>query len=1203
MVTRRRLAITAGTIVGVAIVLLVALWLGVPAAVRWGLETVAAREIGRAMHVAEVKFNPFKLRLQVRGFVIDGTAADPQPLLQLDELDTQLGASSIVRFAPIVKSLRLQGVRAYLARTAPNRLNISDIIERVTAKPPSPDDAKDDEPGRFAVFNIELNDGAITLDDRVVGQQHEATAISLGIPFVSSLPDDIEIKVQPAFAATINGAPFKLEGQTLPFHDTLDTVVALRFGGLSLPRYLDYSPVALGFKVRSGVLDTDLRITFRRATPASEQKPATPARLLLTGTASITDFALVPSDMNHPLLQWQRLEVDVGEVGLFQGQGQLRSVTLRSPTLDIVRRADGSLAGVANLVPGSGAAAPAEPAETPTKKAAPFALDVAQIRVVDGRISVSDEMVGFKRRLQPVDVAIDGFSTRKDAAATLALTALADDKTQLKGDGSVVLEPLKVDAEVSVARLPLAELMPYLRDTLDASLAGSVEAKARIRVDDGVGGAAPRIESGAVVVNDLRIAGPRGNTAQLQATKIEVSGISADVHERRVDVERSSVRGARLRAQRLADGSIDWQRLIVAKAAAKPAGDGADWRVQLARFDLIKAQAVVKDEAVQPPVTVAAEALDARVERITTDSKARMPVDVRVRLGGGTLRANGWLRPTPLATSLKLQVDNIDVTAARPYAAPYVRAILASAAITADGAVDFDAGGASPAVRYEGGVRVTNFSMLNPDGESELTRWQALALDGVKIDTSPRPATIEIGKVALNDFYARAILSQQGQLNLVQVLKPASAAAEGTVQGDAATTEKTAAAQAPTAQSADKGAVIRVGGIELVRGNVNYTDNFVRPNYSANLTDLTGTVGALSSESAAMADVSVRGRVDGDAPLEITGQLNPLASELALDMRANAKGVELPRLTPYSVKYAGYPITKGKLSMDVAYLVKDGKLTADNRVFLDQLTFGDRVESPTATKLPVLFAVSLLKDREGNIDINLPISGSLDDPEFSIGGIIVRVIVNLITKVVTAPFSVLGAAVGGGADLGYVDFAPGSAALTEAAIKKLEMLAKALNDRPALKLDINGRALAAADTEPLRDGLFERKLRAAKVRGVVRAGQSVDPATVTIDADEREALIADVYAAEKIPNKPRNFLGLAKDIPSAEMERLILGTIKVEEEDLRRLANDRATAVRNHLASHGNVATDRMFLVAPVLEASSGEAGKLAPSRVDFSLK
>ena len=1203
MLNRRRLAITAATIVGVAVALLVALWLGVPAAVRWGIETAAAREIGRSLHVADVEFNPFKLRLQMRGLVIEGTASDTQPLLELDELDTQIGASSIVRFAPVVKSLRLQGLRGHLARTAPNRLNISDIVERLAAKPPPPaDEAPDDEAPRFAVYNIELDDGAITFDDRVVGQQHEATAISLGIPFVSSLPDDIEIKVQPAFAATINGAPFKLEGETLPFQDTLETAVALRFGGLSLPRYLGYSPVALGFKVPSGTLDTDLRITFRRASPASEQTPAAPARLLLTGTASVSDFALVPSDMNSALLQWQRLEIDVGEIGLLQRQAQLRSITLRSPTLDIVRRSDGSLAGVAKLIPASEPGR--EQAEAPTKQAAPFALDVAQIRVVDGRIGVADETVGFKRRLQPVEVAIDEFSTRKDAAATLKLTALADDKTRLEVDGSVTVDPLKVDAEASIAQLPLAEVAPYLRGALDATVDGRLAADAKIRVDAGVGGGAPRIESGRIVVDDFRIAGPRGNTAQLRATKIEFTAIAADVHERRVDIGAASVKGARLRAQRVADGSIDWQRLIVPQPSTAPTDGGAGWRVQLARFDLGGARALVKDEAVEPPVTMAIESLDARVERITTDSKARMPVDVRARLGGGTLHASGWVRPAPLATSLKLQIENVNVTAARSYAAPYVSAILASAAITADGSVDFDAAGASPALRYDGGVRVTNFSALNSDGESELARWQALALDGVKVDTSSRPAAVQIEKVGLNDFYARAILSPQGKLNLVQVLQPAAASTEADGGSAAVKSEGAAAPPAPAQEPAGgNAAVIRINGIELVRGNVNFTDNFVKPNYSANLTDLTGTVGALSSDAAAMADVSVRGKVDSDAPLEITGKLNPLASELALDLRASAKGIELPRLTPYSVKYAGYPITKGKLSMDVAYRVENAKLTADNRVFLDQLTFGERVESPTATKLPVLFAVSLLKDREGKIDINLPISGSLNDPEFSIGGIIVRVIVNLITKVVTAPFTVLGAAFGGGADLGYVDFAPGSAAVTESAVKKLEMLAKALNDRPALKLEVTGRVLAATDTEPLREGLFERKLRAAKMRRLVRAGQSVDPASVTIDGDEREALIADVYDEEKIPDKPRNFLGIAKKIPSAEMERLILGTIKVEEEDLRRLANDRASAIRDHLASRGNVPTERIFVVAPKLEASSGEAGKLAPSRVDFSLK
>ena len=184
-----------------------------------------------------------------------------------------------------------------------------------------------------------------------------------------------------------------------------------------------------------------------------------------------------------------------------------------------------------------------------------------------------------------------------------------------------------------------------------------------------------------------------------------------------------------------------------------------------------------------------------------------------------------------------------------------------------------------------------------------------------------------------------------------------------------------------------------------MRGNVNFTDNFIKPNYTANMTGLSGTVTTLASDSGEPATMALAGMIDDEAPLEIGGRLNPLAPTLFLDIEGRTKGVDLPRLTPYSVKYAGYPITKGKLSMDVKYKVEAGKLQASNHLFLDQLTFGDKVDSPTATKLPVLLAVSLLKNTRGEIDINLPISGSLDDPKFSVGGIIVQVIVNLLTKV------------------------------------------------------------------------------------------------------------------------------------------------------------------------------------------------------------
>ncbi len=271
---------------------------------------------------------------------------------------------------------------------------------------------------------------------------------------------------------------------------------------------------------------------------------------------------------------------------------------------------------------------------------------------------------------------------------------------------------------------------------------------------------------------------------------------------------------------------------------------------------------------------------------------------------------------------------------------------------------------------------------------------------------------------------------------------------------------------------------LTVGRIELVRGNVQYSDFYIRPNYSANLTDVNGSISAMSATQSG--NVAISAKVDGSSPVEISGRMNPLAHDLTLDLAGKAHDIDLPPLSAYSAKYAGYGITKGKLSFDVSYKVENRKLSANNRVILDQLTFGEHVDSPTATKLPVLLAVALLKDVHGVIDIDLPVEGSLDDPQFSVGGLIVKVIVNLLTKAVTAPFALLGAAFGGGEELSMIEFKPGVATLDPAADAKIDKLAKALTARPALRLDIGGHTDTAADSEALREQ--RSKTRCARKR-------------------------------------------------------------------------------------------------------------------------
>jgi hypothetical protein len=253
----------------------------------------------------------------------------------------------------------------------------------------------------------------------------------------------------------------------------------------------------------------------------------------------------------------------------------------------------------------------------------------------------------------------------------------------------------------------------------------------------------------------------------------------------------------------------------------------------------------------------------------------------------------------------------------------------------------------------------------------------------------------------------------------------------------------------------------------------------------------------------------------------------------------------------------------------------------------------------------VLLAVALLKDRNGVINLDLPIEGTLDDPQFSVWGIIVQIVVNLITKIVTAPFAVLGALAGGGGgeQLAYIEFAPGRAEVSPAAETKLRSLAKALGDRPSLKLDAAGRAVPDIDRDGLKRAALDRAMRVQKQKAQVAQGESAPSVdALTIDATEYPKYLAAVYRETELPNKPRNVLGMAKDIPPAEMESLLLASYGADDEALRALANRRALAVKEWFVGPGGIASERVFIVASKL-TGEGVADKGAPTRVDFAIR
>ena len=1206
----------AGIIVAIAILgFLVA-----PPIVKSQAEKELTTLLHRPVTIEKVAINPFVPSATVRGFMVkekDGSTT----AISFEELYVNLAYSSLLRFAPVVQAVTLTKPYVRLVRNPDRTYNYQDLIDEALAKPKS-----DEPPPRFAVYNISVSDGRVEFDDRLKDEKHELTELRIGVPFVSSLPSQVEITVQPELTAKIDGTPLGVKGETKPFKDTRETSVDLDIDGLDLPKYLDYSPVPLKFKMPSGTLDTRLRLTL---TTLGEKLQT----LALTGSAAVSKIVLQDS-AGAPLASLARLGVELDTIDLVGKKATVRSVGIDAPTANVARRKDGRI----NLL----ALVPEMPPEekqpgTPATTTEPaFAFRVNEIRLKDGKVAITDDAPTrpYRVTLENIGVVVDGLSNAPDAKAAVKAGFDTDEKGRFDYAGSAQLAPfILVDGKVDLAGFRLGALYPYYEDAVnldiqDGTLAAS--SKFDVSLKDGVLDA--HASELSATIKALRAHFPGEKEPLARIATIEVKDGAVDLGKRSIAVGEAAAREAVLNVVRDKDGKLLIERVAKfteSAQRAKPSAETEAWRVESKLILVEKGVVNYEDRATPRPVKIQLAPLSVKLENASTAKGAKQNLTINARINRtGSLMLSGPVVMDPPEASLRIDARAIPLPPIQPYLDEQVNVAVTAGAASAKGTLRaaMPEGGKLRA-SYRGDAGVSDFASIDKPTSSDLLKWKSLFVGGIDFDLDP--LKVAVAEVAVADFYSRLILNADGTLNLQKLArkpgepdapsappaeKPAeagSAPASPLNTGDADAPAPQAAKPAPAAKPADAAKPaqpvarglppnIRVGKITLQGGNVNFSDFFIRPNYSANLTGIGGTVTEMTPETPG--DVELRGKVDNTAPVEIVGRINPLSQELFVDIKASAKDIELPPLTPYSVKYAGYGIEKGKLSVDVKYLVENRKLAAENHVYLDQLTFGEKVESPTATKLPVLLAVALLKDRNGVIDINLPISGSLDDPQFSVGGIIIRVIVNLITKAVTAPFSLLAAAFGGGEELSYVEFAPGTATLSADAKKRLDAVGKALSDRPALKMDVAGRIDPATDRDGLKRAYIDDKVRAQKVKQLAaKGGAPASPDEVTIDPAEYPALLKAAYGEEKFP-KPRNILFLPKDLPVPEMENLMIANAPAGDEELRQLANRRAQGAKDYLVETSKVPAERVFLVAPKLGGDAPK-DKGKPSRAEFSLK
>ncbi|MEP7063233.1 MAG: DUF748 domain-containing protein [Betaproteobacteria bacterium] len=1195
-------------LIGALAVFAIALYFAVPAIARHVLETRVAAQLQRPVTVERIAFNPLSLAARVDKLGIGARDGKGPALLALDTLTLDVSLASIWHWAPVFDRVTLERPRLSLARDADGTYSVQDLVDAALVDTGGP-------PARFSLNNIEVHGGAIDFDDRPLQRRHEIRDLNIGIPFLSSLPYQTTIKVVPHVTALVNGSPFNLSGTTTPFARTRDASLDIDIDALSLSQYLAYLPVKLRARVPSGVLSSRAKLVFSEGDPQSRA-------LWLSGEFTLDNFTLQRPNGADTLLI-ARAAAHVARLDVFRRTLVVDSLRIDRPTLTARRAADGLIDVAAPWVePPAKTAAPAVAADA----SPPWQVSVEKAAITEGMIRIEDNSVKPAYR-----VALSGFtldatdlSNMDTKRAHLRMAMTSEFGATVKAEADLIPMTLEATGHIAVDKLSLRRFYPYYAPALDVDVqGGSLSVAGDFAHDPKTGSLA--FTAGAASLDDIKLA-LRGQRAPLWSTsRLAVSGIVVDAASRRVEIGKVESHGGTLAVRRERDGSLDVARIV--KAAPPDARAGASapgWAVSSRQLIFDRYAIDIDDAVPTPAVAIKLRGVDVSAANFSNTRGKRGQLLVRAVTGdGGKIALEGPVGIDPPSARLRVDASGIALAPLQPYIDPYVGITVTNGKLAVNGQLRAglanEAGTAADArTRFTGDVTVSSFAALDRPTRDDLARWDKLALTGV--DATVDPPKLAIGAVTLEDFFARVILYDDATLNVVRLLSPqldSADTAPAAVRASAATGAVKAAQPAAAAQSraespaqapaaaaksddtqADHELPVSIGKITLARGNVRYSDFYVRPNYTADLADVAGTVSSMSATQAGNVDVAAK--VARTAPVEVRGTINPFAREITLDLTGKASDIDLPPLSPYSVKYAGYGISKGTLSFDVHYKIDNRKLVASNRLKLDQLTFGEHVDSPTATRLPVLLAVALLKDTHGVIDLDLPISGSLDDPQFSVGRLIVQVIVNLITKAVTAPFALLGAMFGGGGEeLSFIAFDPGSSGLPPSAADKVDTLGKALAARPALKVDIAGHSDATADAEAMRDGIVERMIRAQKVKALLDAGTPPpDAAAVVVSADERVRYLTAAYKEAPIKERPRNFIGFLKDASPADMEALLHAHASIGDDALRMLAQDRAQAVKQALVARG-VAGERLFVVTGVAASTKGAP----PTRVDLALK
>jgi hypothetical protein len=1096
-----------------------------PYLIRAELLPRASATLGTRLAAEAVEFDPFAFTLTLRGVSLKDGAGEA--LLGLAELSADLDGRESLRQRKAVLSARLVAPSLRLAREADGKLNVMALIP--------PDDGRPDAAPAlpFLVARLVLEQGRIEFRDAAGKKPFAAVfdAVGLTVENFDSKPDG---KASFSFAAksaageslSVNGtfslAPFVSEG-------------TLEMADLAPAPWLEYLAPESSWRFRAGKAGGKAAYLLRTGGAGDET-----VLDLRTGEWRGEGLELAAQGDGDQWLKIAALSLGGLSYAATEQRLTLNSVEARETALPSLK--------IAALSVGKLSYALAEQRLT---------LGSAEVRetVAPSLTIASLSTEGLSYALAEQHLTLDTAEAREAAAPWLKIAALSAGKI----DYSLAEQRLKLDS--AALREAVALGSPESADGEDDAASGPEAEEGAPKPQAG-----GRPDSGKHKSRDARVG------------TVQVSNLDCSLQRRSVAIGTVVSDQAEIDVRLTGGGSLKVRGLpAFGPAAGEKASKNAEapWTVRVGEARLSGYALGFRDDTVAPPVRLNFAPASLRLTDFTTEPGRQFQFRLNTGVGEkGRIEVDGQARLAPLQSEIRFGVDKLWLRSLQSYWDRLVGFNLVKGRLNLWGDLTVRQE-ANLALDYSGAADLVDLATVDKREGKDFIRWGSLKFDGLVVGT--RPKRVSIRSVTAGQPYARVFIAADRRLNLTRDLMAVKADPE-------ANAPKTAPPPRQTPR-ADRWPVV-IGTLRVADGRMDFADLTLKPNFAVEIQHLNGNVRGLSSQENAKADLFLEGRINQSSPVKIFGHMNPASFGEQTDIAMEFRGVNLTTLSPYSGKFAGYRIEKGKLDMDLRYNLRDRALTADNRVVLDHLVLGERVDSPTATSLPVDLAVALLKDSNGQIDIDLPVSGNLDDPEFSLRNLYASAATQMLTKLIGSPFSLLGSLIqDGGEELGYVKFQAGNAALEEAEKRKLGQVATALKERPELNLDVKGSADPQQDRMALAESALLKQLLNARLIELRTLGeQGAKAGGPSLSDDDYQRLFTRYYR-QRYPGSPELQALETGQQPVLngplldQAKRKVLEQWAVNELDLRLLAQARGEIIRDYLVREAGLPDKRIYLL------------------------